>query len=469
MRSALMVAVGSRGDTEPVLALASSMLKSGNFGHIHICVQPDYSHLVPPDPQITTHELSFKVGRFLTIFYCEYLKELLRSFFTRNFDPTRPSRRLLSAVIARLIVPELPFIYRIALKERPSLMLSTSLAGPAVVGIAENLGVPMWLVNYQPTTPTSAYPYYMSDINAAVLAGKEVARMHDESYQLLGHADYAMSYATQQNLHEASLPGINSFRASLGLSLFNMSQVRALFSGHVMDVHVLNAFSTNLVPRSSDWCSQVYQVPALAEDYLPPAWNPEEMCPKLIKYLAMGEKPLCVSFGSMNVAEKKAVVTRELYTALRAAGIQRVILLKGEADLGAHQLSSRDAGLKEWEERHVHVSNEAPQYAWLMPQCCALVCHGGAGTMFAGLRAGLPIVIAPQVCDQFFWGQLVKDLGLGSVAGPSLREAKAASFESAIKIAFRDDIIERAANYGQRERSRRSGSMIAASLLASVS
>lgn len=469
MRSALIMAVGSRGDTEPVLALASSMLKSGNFGNIHICVQPDYRHLVPSDPRITTHDFSFKVSSFSTIFYFEYFKDALLSFFTRNFDPTRPSRRFLSAVINRFVVPELPFIYRIALKERPSLVLSTSLAGPAVVGIAENLGVPMWLVNYQPTTPTAAYPYYMSDINAAILAGKEVARMHAESYQLLKNDDYEKSYASQQNLHEASLPGINSFRASLGLSLFDMHQVRSLFSGNVRGVHVLNAFSRRLVPRSSDWSSNVYQVPALAEDYLPLTWKPENKCPKLVKYLAMGERPLCVSFGSMHVAEKKAAVTRELFTALRAVGLNRVLLLKGEADLGAQNLSSGDVDLKEWAEGHVHVSNESPQYAWLLPQCCGLVCHGGAGTMFAGLRAGLPVVIAPHLCDQFFWGQLVNDLGLGAVAGPSLREAKADSFEKAIKIAFTDDVIERAANYGQRERSMRSGSMTAAGLLASVS
>lgn len=463
----MIIAVGSRGDTEPLLATASSMLQSRNFDKIHICIQPDYTHLVPLDNRICIHEFSFKASSFSTVFYYEYFKETLFSFFTRTFDATRSSRRCLSSIIYRFIIPELSFMYGIALKEKPSVLLATTLAGPAVAGIGERLNIPMWLINFQPTTPTAAYPYYMSGKKTASLAGKEVARMQEESYQLMQNTQYATSYTIHQDIHKASLGRINSFRASLGLSSFGMSDVRAFFSGCMDNVHVLNAFSHQLVPSSPDWSSNIYQVSALAEDYLPPGWKPEEKCPKLSKYLATGERPLCVSFGSMNVAEKKATVTKELFKALRSVGVSRVLLLKGESDLGAQHLSSSDSDIINWADSHVFVSDEESQYAWLLPYCSALVCHGGAGTTFAALRAGLPVVIVPLFCDQFFWGQLVMDLGLGAVAGPSLREAKADAFESAIKSALSTDTIERAGRYGRKERST-CGSMSAAGLFASV-
>jgi hypothetical protein len=40
---------------------------------------------------------------------------------------------------------------------------------------------------------------------------------------------------------------------------------------------------------------------------------------------------------------------------------------------------------------------------WLFPRMGAVVHHGGAGTVAAGLRAGKPTLICPFFGDQFFW------------------------------------------------------------------
>ncbi len=42
-------------------------------------------------------------------------------------------------------------------------------------------------------------------------------------------------------------------------------------------------------------------------------------------------------------------------------------------------------------------------HAQLFSRCCALVHHGGAGTVAAALRAGLPSVVCPLQFDQFMW------------------------------------------------------------------
>jgi sterol 3beta-glucosyltransferase len=60
-------------------------------------------------------------------------------------------------------------------------------------------------------------------------------------------------------------------------------------------------------------------------------------------------------------------------------------------------------------------------HEWLFPQMAAVVHHGGAGTTAAGLRAGIPSIVAPFFGDQFFWGERVAALGTGPQAIPMKR------------------------------------------------
>jgi len=50
---------------------------------------------------------------------------------------------------------------------------------------------------------------------------------------------------------------------------------------------------------------------------------------------------------------------------------------------------------------------------WLLPLCCAVVHHGGAGTTAAGLRHGLPNFVCPFFGDQYMWGAMVHRAGVG--------------------------------------------------------
>lgn len=52
-------------------------------------------------------------------------------------------------------------------------------------------------------------------------------------------------------------------------------------------------------------------------------------------------------------------------------------------------------------------------HAWLFPRVAAVVHHGGAGTVCAGLRAARPTMVIPFVGDQFFWGQACISKGVG--------------------------------------------------------
>jgi UDP:flavonoid glycosyltransferase YjiC (YdhE family) len=61
---------------------------------------------------------------------------------------------------------------------------------------------------------------------------------------------------------------------------------------------------------------------------------------------------------------------------------------------------------------NVHVARWVPQ-ADVMPHAAAMICHGGSGTVGAGLAAGVPMVVLPLFADQPYNAERVAELGAG--------------------------------------------------------
>jgi UDP:flavonoid glycosyltransferase YjiC (YdhE family) len=61
---------------------------------------------------------------------------------------------------------------------------------------------------------------------------------------------------------------------------------------------------------------------------------------------------------------------------------------------------------------NVHVERWVPQ-ADVLPHVAAMVCHGGFGTVRAGLCAGVPLAVAPLFADQPYNARRVAELGAG--------------------------------------------------------
>jgi UDP:flavonoid glycosyltransferase YjiC (YdhE family) len=64
----------------------------------------------------------------------------------------------------------------------------------------------------------------------------------------------------------------------------------------------------------------------------------------------------------------------------------------------------------------VHVARWVPQ-ADVMPHATAMICHGGSGTVRAGLAAGMPMAVVPLFADQHDNAQRVAGLGAGIALG----------------------------------------------------
>jgi vancomycin aglycone glucosyltransferase len=120
-------------------------------------------------------------------------------------------------------------------------------------------------------------------------------------------------------------------------------------------------------------------------------------------FLAAGAPPVYVGFGSMPM-QAAPDAARIAIEAVRAQG-RRALLARGWADLAA--IDDRD---------DCFVIGEVNQQA-LFRRVAAVVHHGGAGTTTIAAQAGVPQLVVPQIGDQPYWAARVADLGIGVAHG----------------------------------------------------
>jgi UDP:flavonoid glycosyltransferase YjiC (YdhE family) len=102
---------------------------------------------------------------------------------------------------------------------------------------------------------------------------------------------------------------------------------------------------------------------------------------------------------------------------------------------------------------NVHVEAWVPQ-ADALAAAAAVVCHGGSGTTFGTLAAGLPLVIAPMFADQPANARLVESAGAGLTVQPTgepqgrtrvLAPGDAARIRRSLELILADDSYRQAA------------------------
>jgi UDP:flavonoid glycosyltransferase YjiC (YdhE family) len=61
---------------------------------------------------------------------------------------------------------------------------------------------------------------------------------------------------------------------------------------------------------------------------------------------------------------------------------------------------------------NIHVEQWIDQHR-ILEHAALVVCHGGSGTVFGSIDAGVPLVVLPSFSDQFANGRLVERHGVG--------------------------------------------------------
>jgi sterol 3beta-glucosyltransferase len=264
----------------------------------------------------------------------------------------------------------------------PAFRADVILANPPSYGhihCAEALHVPLHMIFTMPWSPTSAYPHPFWHIAPG---GKHPVQNF-------------LSYGLMDLLIWSGIGAlVNTFRQNtLNLSPLTLVDGASLLEDN--EVPFTYLWPDSLLPKPADWGPHIdlanFAFYDQAHTYEPPR--------ALLDFLAAGEVPMYVGFGSVAV-DDPAAVTRTIFTAIEKSGV-RAILSGGWAHLGG-----------ETPPPNVFLIGDTP-HDWLFARCRAVCHHGGAGTTAAGLRAGLPTVVVPSFGDQFFWGQVVAGAGAG--------------------------------------------------------
>jgi UDP:flavonoid glycosyltransferase YjiC (YdhE family) len=120
---------------------------------------------------------------------------------------------------------------------------------------------------------------------------------------------------------------------------------------------------------------------------------------EVASWIAAGPPPICFGFGSVPV-ESPADTIGMIAAACAELG-ERALVCSGGTDF---------SGVPHFE--HVKVVGVV-NYATIFPTCRAVVHHGGAGTLAACLRAGVPQLILWTLPDQPFFAAQLKRLKVG--------------------------------------------------------
>jgi UDP:flavonoid glycosyltransferase YjiC (YdhE family) len=304
-----------------------------------------------------------------------------------------------------------------AASEGADALITFSAAYYAGASIVEKSGQPLMAANLQPMVPTRAYS------NALM----PPLKINNGTFNLLSH------HITLQLVWQILRPVINDIRQ--GIQGLDPWPVKGPWDkSSWAEVPILHGYSRHVLPRPDDWPENIHVTGYWFLEHRK-QWQPD---PALAQFLAAGEPPVYVGFGSMrsrDPQETAALVIR----ALDMAG-QRGILLSGWGGLAQSDLP------------HNIFMIESIPHDWLFPRMSAVVHHGGAGTTAAGLRAGIPSILIPFFADQPYWGAQIERLGVGPKA---IRRDKLAAprLAAAIRTAVTNhQMQEKAAELGRKIR-----------------
>ena len=397
MRVAVL-AVGSRGDVQPHVALAAGLARAGH------------------DVTVATHAPFADLVAAAGLAFAE-LRANPRELIESEAAAAWISARNPLTFFARLGELARPLALQLAED-----ILAASAGAEAIVGsslaqagfhVAEARGVPFLAAALQPLSPTAAFPSVLTP-GLGWLGPRGRRATHRLS---------ALAF---------DLPfrrAVNGWRRSA----LDLPPLRELdFYGRLARERrpVLYGFSELVVPKPADWGDWLHVCGYwfLAAD---PSWRPD---PVLADFLAAGPPPVYLGFGSMRVRDPEAT-SELLASALRRAGVRGVI-------------GSGWGGLAPEPGGDLIAVGDVP-HDWLFPRCAAVVTHGGAGTTATALRAGVPSFAVPFFADQFFWGARVARLGAGPDPLP-VRRLDDAGLAARIRVAVSaPDLRARAGQVGR--------------------
>lgn len=371
-----MLTIGSRGDVQPYIALAKALQADGH--RVRIATHAEFGDWIIGHG-IEFNEIGGDPAELMRIcvengtFTVSFLREGVTKFRNWLDDLLASAWR---ACQGSDVIIECP----------------SAIAG---IHVAEALQVPYFRAFTMPWTRTRAYPH------AFAVPNKKAG----------GNYNYMSYVIFDQMFWRASSFQINRWRKNLlGLKPTNFDKLEQ------HKVPFIYNFSPSLVPRPLDWFEWIHVTGFWfldnPDNSSSKKWEPPEDLVAFIRRARASKRKLVyIGWGSIVVPDAEAM-TRCVLQAVQKSGVC-AILSKGWSDRLSADPKKVSAALDPSLVEDVFQVTSVP-HDWLFPQIDAACHHGGAGTLGASLRAGLPTVVKPYFGDQFFWGQQIESLGVGS-------------------------------------------------------
>ncbi len=403
----LFSTIGSRGDVQPVVALASHLKALGH--EVRLCVPPDFREWIE-SLGIPVTPIGPEVRRFAAS----------RTAATQPQMPltAEQRRQMAEATVAT------QFETLISAAQGCDVIVAATALQVAARSVAEKMGIPYVFAAYAPVVLPS--PHHAPP-PLPPLPGQVPPTANDNSEL------WAQDAARFNNLFGAA---VNARRASLGLA--EISDVRS----HMMTDQPWLAADATLGPWPDPTDSCVFQTGAwiLPDERL--------LSRDLDRFLESGDPPIYFGFGSTRASEGAGPV---MLDAARALG-RRAIVSQGWFD---DSLVENERDCLSIGEVNLHA---------LFPRVAAVVHHGGAGTTTAAALAGAPQVVIPNHYDQHYWAQRVQTLGIGTAHAPGTPTTD--SLASALLQSLRPEVASRARAVAGAVR--RDGTRVAAERLVAI-
>jgi UDP:flavonoid glycosyltransferase YjiC (YdhE family) len=365
-----VIAIGSRGDVQPIVALGRGLFDAGYA--VRIVTLLNFEAMVSEqgleffpvegDAQALTNEmmLAGMKGKGLNLF--SMYRGIMRTFgaITQSYQDSLSSKALHDSDV---ILSQLP-------------------GGFYGFDLAEHLQVPYIALSVIPQETTGAYPLPLLPMQISF------GRLYNRLTYTLG----------QQLAWHPFRKSINRFREGFGLphTSFLCGNMRRMKRERIP---IVQGFSEHVIPREPEWGDHIHIAGYWTLDES--GWQPSDA---LLRFLKAGDPPVFIGFGSMPVPDPQQT-TALIIDALQRTGM-RGILHAGWANLGQGTLPD-----------NVFLLDYAP-YMWLFPYMVAVVHHGGSGTTGLALRSGVPSIVIPFTADQPFWGKRTHKLGAGPAPIP---------------------------------------------------
>lgn len=355
-----IIAIGTRGDVQPCVALAKELQKEGI--DVFVASHTEYKKLVVEN-NIKYYELP---GNPATAW---------------DKNPNKENTEKEKVNFSQQLENYSKGWLKIALEicKNSDAIVYTSLF---FVGnhLAEKLNVPYFPIIFEPNLSTSAFPsaYFKSDKNFGGSFNKFTHKFAYQSFWL----------NTRKSVNRIR-------REVLDLS---PSPFWGYFGKMQKEENpVFCSFSKHLIPKPIDWNKNInisgYWFLNKKNKYEPPK--------ELVDFFSDGTLPIYFDFGSFSHDRMKRKVKIILEDLIKSN--ERLLIDPGKMDISDVKFST---------EMQI-IDNSVP-HDWLLPKVKTIITHGGVGAVHAAMRAGvptLPITIFPA---QYFWGKITYKLGLGA-------------------------------------------------------